>query len=236
MTASVLAVVAHPDDESFGLGALLSEAVTSGARAGVLCLTHGEASTLHGGEGDLRLVREHELRSAANHLGLCWVRLLDHPDGHLEELSSTLVDDIAGATAIFAPDVLLVFDPSGITGHPDHKAATRAAATVGRRLGIPVVAWTLTQHVVDTMASEGMTGFISHPQTASTMTVTVDRAAQLSAVHEHSSQAVPGSPLWRRLELQGDHEVIRLLHSVDDVVLPFQHVTTTELASVSDER
>ena len=68
------------------------------------------------------------------------------------------------------------------------------------------------------------------------MTVTVDRAAQLSAVHEHSSQAVPGSPLWRRLELQGDHEVIRLLHSVDDVVLPFQHVTTTELASVSDER
>ena len=29
---AVLAVVAHPDDESFGLGALLSEAAAAGSR------------------------------------------------------------------------------------------------------------------------------------------------------------------------------------------------------------
>ena len=40
----VLAVVAHPDDESFALGALLDRFVTAGAEVSVLCLTHGEAS------------------------------------------------------------------------------------------------------------------------------------------------------------------------------------------------
>jgi LmbE family N-acetylglucosaminyl deacetylase len=43
---SVLAVVAHPDDESFGLGAILDAFTRAGARGEVLCLTHGEASTL----------------------------------------------------------------------------------------------------------------------------------------------------------------------------------------------
>ena len=61
----VLAVVAHPDDESFGLGAVLAAMVGEGAEVGVLCLTHGEASTLHGVDGDLRAVREGELAEAA---------------------------------------------------------------------------------------------------------------------------------------------------------------------------
>jgi hypothetical protein len=47
----VLAVVAHPDDESFGLGAVLAAVVGEGAEVGVLCLTHGEASTLTGSTG-----------------------------------------------------------------------------------------------------------------------------------------------------------------------------------------
>jgi len=224
LTTSVLAVVAHPDDESFGLGALLSEASGAGSRAGVLCLTHGEASTLHGLDGDLRTIREGELRAAAKRLGLCWVRLLDHHDGSLTEHPRRLVDDVADAVTAFSPDVLLVFDPSGITGHPDHQAATRAAVTVGRQRGIPVVAWTLPQDVTDTLTAEGITGFVGVPDAASTLTVTVDRTAQLDAVREHASQAVPGSPLWRRLELLGDHEHLRYVHSTGPVRLPFRHL------------
>src|SRR5512146_1948099 len=45
---SVLAVCAHPDDESFGLGAVLDAFGAQGTRLAVLCLTHGESSTLHG--------------------------------------------------------------------------------------------------------------------------------------------------------------------------------------------
>jgi LmbE family N-acetylglucosaminyl deacetylase len=40
-----MAVVAHPDDESFGLGALLSELTGVGVEVEVVCFTHGEAST-----------------------------------------------------------------------------------------------------------------------------------------------------------------------------------------------
>jgi len=38
---SVLAVVAHPDDESFGLGAVLASFAETGARVSVLCFTRG---------------------------------------------------------------------------------------------------------------------------------------------------------------------------------------------------
>ena len=49
----VLAVVAHPDDESFGLGAVLSELVTVEVRVSVIRFTHGEASGPRGTPGDL---------------------------------------------------------------------------------------------------------------------------------------------------------------------------------------
>ena len=55
---SVLVVVAHPDDESFGLGAVIDTLVSHGASVTVLCLTHGEASTLHGSTADLATLRE----------------------------------------------------------------------------------------------------------------------------------------------------------------------------------
>ena len=44
---SVLAVVAHPDDESFGLGAIIDRMTSGGAAVHVLCYTRGEASTLN---------------------------------------------------------------------------------------------------------------------------------------------------------------------------------------------
>ena len=48
--AKVLVVVAHPDDESFGLGAIISQMTATGAAAHILCYTHGEASTLNENE------------------------------------------------------------------------------------------------------------------------------------------------------------------------------------------
>lgn len=39
--SSLLVVMAHPDDESFGLGAVISAFVAQGTRASVLCFTRG---------------------------------------------------------------------------------------------------------------------------------------------------------------------------------------------------
>ncbi|WP_406369498.1 PIG-L family deacetylase [Streptomyces sp. NBC_00647] len=48
----VLAVVAHPDDEVFGLGGLLILLADGGTLTAVHCFTHGRTSTPHGRPGD----------------------------------------------------------------------------------------------------------------------------------------------------------------------------------------
>jgi len=107
--ASVLAVVAHPDDESFGLGAVLDAFASRGTRTAVLCLTHGENSSVHGVTDDLARVRERELGAAARTLGVAEVSLLAYPDGALAEICrSRLAGDVLDATRAAQADGVLV--------------------------------------------------------------------------------------------------------------------------------
>ena len=204
---SVLAVVAHPDDESFGLGALLSTFVGAAADVTVLCLTQGEASTLHGVPGDLARIRTLELESAARLLGVRRTLLRDHPDGALESVGDdALAGDVVQVAGDVAADGVLVFHRSGVTGHPDHRAATRAALRAAARLGLPVLAWTLPEDVAETLAREYAAPFAGTPGAEIDLVVTVDRDRQRAAALAHASQALPTSVLWRRLELLGDSE------------------------------
>jgi LmbE family N-acetylglucosaminyl deacetylase len=208
-----LVVVAHPDDESFGLGAILSRFVADGAVPAVLCFTHGEASTLHGVTGDLREVRAGELKAAAAVLGLGEVELLDHPDGGLAALDDGVLAAAVSVTARrLTADGLLVFGPSGITGHPDHVAATAAAVLAAGPLGLPVLAWVLPAELTETLNAElGGSVFVGSGPAEIDLAIEVDRGRQLEAVQAHPSQAVPSSVLWRRLELLGDHEYLQVL-------------------------
>lgn len=209
--SSVLAVVAHPDDESFGLGAVLDAFVRAGSEVRVLCLTQGEASTLHGVDGDLAVLRSAELQEAAQALGVTSALLLGHPDGALGADPAVVLEDVLGVVAEVAPDGLVVFDPSGITGHPDHIAATRAAVEAAEQRNLPVLAWTLPAAVADTLVAETGAGFVGHDGAAVDLVVPVDRTRQRIASLAHASQAIPTSVLWRRLELLGDLEHLRWL-------------------------
>ena len=209
---SVLAVVAHPDDESFGLGAVLAGFADAGAAVAVLCYTHGESSTLHGIEGDLDSVRAAELSGAARVLGVDPVRLLGYPDGALTEVDvddlSTHVVDLAGEVGA---DGLLVFDTDGVTGHLDHASATIATLAAADRSGLAVLGWTVPRSVAAALNQEYGAAFTGHDPQDIDLVVTLDRTRQLAAVACHPSQAVPGSLLWRRLELLGDIEYLRWL-------------------------
>lgn len=209
---SVLAVVAHPDDESFALGAVLDAFVRRGAAVSVLCLTRGEASTLHGVPGDLAEVRAAELADAAAELGVRRTWLRGHPDGALADVAlPELVGEAIDAVACAGADGILAFDPSGVTGHPDHARATDAALLAAGETGVPVLGWTLPQDVVATLGAELGVGFHGHDEAEVDVVVPVERERQLRAVACHASQAVPGSVLWRRLELLGDREHLRWL-------------------------
>lgn len=204
---AVTVVIAHPDDESFGLGAVIDAFVRSGSTVSVLCFTQGEASTLGADADDLASVRALELADAARALGVVDVDLLDFADGGLDQVdASALVARIVMHCDEHRPDGLLVFDPSGITGHPDHQAATAAALDAARQLDAPVLAWSLPADVADELSKESGVRFFGREDAELDLRITVSRERQREAVSCHPSQAVPGSALWRRLELQGDTE------------------------------
>lgn len=209
----VLVVVAHPDDESFGLGGVIGRLVDDGAEVHVLCLTAGEASTL-GAAPDLARTRALELEAAAELLGCRTTALLGHPDGGLRGREDELFADIERAIDATAPDGLLVFAvEGGVTGHPDHEAASRAAIAVAAGRGLRVLEWGLPEEVAGALRSEFGGGFTGHDEGSLPIVVEVDRTRQVAAAHLHVTQAVPGSVLWRRLELLGDREHLRLTPS-----------------------
>jgi LmbE family N-acetylglucosaminyl deacetylase len=208
----VLAVVAHPDDETFGLGAVLDVFARAGATTAVVCFTHGEASTLHGVAGHLHQVRAHELAAAASVLGVSSTTLLHYRDGSLtHDCRTRLTGDVLDAARVAKPDGLLVFDSTGVTGHPDHVAATAAALAAADALNLPVVAWTLPYAVAETLNAERGTTFTGRPADEIDYMIDVDRTRQRTAAAAHASQALPTSVLWRRLELLGNREYLRLL-------------------------
>lgn len=210
--SSVLVVCAHPDDESFGLGAVLNAFAVGGTRLAVLCFTHGEASTLHGVDGDLNTIRTEELTAASEHLRVSRVELLDYPDGALAaQPRAALVDHIVGLAADVGADGLLAFDEGGITGHPDHQAATDAALDAADSLDIPVLGWAIPAHVATTLNDEFGTTFVGRDQTECQVVLAVDRVAQLNAIECHASQSTDNPVMRRRLELQQRSEWLRFL-------------------------
>ncbi len=178
----ILAVGAHPDDESFGPGAILAAFGQQGASMAVLSFTHGEASTLGQG-GDLGQIRERELNQAAEVLGINVVRLLNYPDGGLARTPlRALVREIHVTALQSNPQALLVFDSGGITGHPDHWRATEAAMVEAARLRIPVLAWAIPERVARQLNQEFGTSFVGRQCDEVDFDISVDRAKQLAAI------------------------------------------------------
>jgi LmbE family N-acetylglucosaminyl deacetylase len=145
----LLAVVAHPDDETFGCGSLLLHAAHTGWQTTVLCATRGEAGEPAAGSdlGD-RPLGEHradELREAADLLGVHRLVLLDFVDSGMEGEAGpdTLhgADPAAVTAAVRAvaaeiePDVVLSLDAAD--GHRDHARVRDAAVAVADEIGVP---------------------------------------------------------------------------------------------------
>jgi LmbE family N-acetylglucosaminyl deacetylase len=132
---TLLAVFAHPDDESIACGGVLARCAGAGARVVVMCATHGEN---RGGcrDADLFEARAHELRRAADALGVSEVVLLEYPDGFLPWVDRAEFEArIANEIRRLNPDVVITFGDDGLYWHPDHIAVhertTAAVASCG---------------------------------------------------------------------------------------------------------
>ena len=184
----------------------------AGADVRILCYTHGGASTLNQTQADLHRARETELRQAAAELGATGITLLDYPDGSLVGIpAAELAGHVAEAAARANASGLLVFDDTGVTGHPDHRAATSAAVLAGRRAGLPVLAWTLPAVIAARLSADTGQHFAGQPPDRINLCVRVSRERQRRAALLHASQISPGAVLWLRLRLLGDREYLRWL-------------------------
>jgi LmbE family N-acetylglucosaminyl deacetylase len=124
---TLLAIFAHPDDESLACGGTLARAADAGATIVLLCATRGERGSISDPalvpDGDLGRVRTGELQEAAAVLGIANVTVLDHPDGDLRWADvPELHDDIVDAIRRWHPDAIVTFDEDGLYWHLDHVA------------------------------------------------------------------------------------------------------------------
>jgi len=147
----LMAIMAHPDDESLGVGGTLAKYASEGVEVFLLTATRGESGRYRGhrpgepehpGASELGRVREAELRAAASALGLCEVSLLDYHDQFLDRADPReAIAAIAGHIRRIQPDVVVTFGPDGAYGHPDHIAIsqfTAAAIVAAASPGIPM--------------------------------------------------------------------------------------------------
>jgi len=147
----LMAVLAHPDDESLGVGATLAKYATDSVEVSLVTATRGESGRFHGyrcddqrhpGEQRLAAIRETELRAAAAALGLREVSVLGYRDRRLDRADPReVIGRLVAELRRVRPQVVLTFGPDGAYGHPDHiaisqltTAAVMAAADAGFRV------------------------------------------------------------------------------------------------------
>ena len=139
----LLVVLAHPDDESFGMGGTIAFYAQQGVDVYLICATRGEAGDVDDeyleGYTSIADMRTAELHCAAKTLGIKQFFFLDYRDSgmqdspanhHPEALVNAEVDEVAAAIVHhirkIQPQVVLTFDPVGGYKHPDHIAIHRA--------------------------------------------------------------------------------------------------------------
>ena len=153
-TPVLLAVLAHPDDESFGMGGTLALYAQRGAEVHLVCATRGESGDvvpeLMQGFNSIAEKRVAELQCAAKILGLAGVHFLDYRDSgmpgtadnqHPKALAAAPVEEVTSHIAHYIrqvrPQVVLTFDPIGGYRHPDHVAIHNATVKAYELVGDP---------------------------------------------------------------------------------------------------
>ncbi len=214
----VLAVFAHPDDESLACGGTLARLAEEGLRVVVMSASHGERGAHTGADRDdaLGQRRAQELRAAAEVLGVAQLIIGDHPDGdlqwaHVSELHAELVTFMRG----HPPAAVITFGEDGLYWHRDHVGVHERTTTAVRSLGDdapPLYYVTMAKGVMTTIVQAAkQRGWTSPPHGfwslapeafglhAEPPTISIDVKAhvtrKLAAILCHESQMVDGHPL-----------------------------------------
>jgi LmbE family N-acetylglucosaminyl deacetylase len=156
---TLMAVHAHPDDESISTGGILALYASEGIRTVLVTCTDGGAGDGEGGvkpehdEHDREAVvaeRRKELEASCEILGVSDLEILGFRDSGMmgwaqnDEPGSfwtTPVEEGAARLADlfrrYQPQVVVTYDENGFYGHPDHIQANRITVAAAEMTGIP---------------------------------------------------------------------------------------------------
>ena len=135
---TVLAVFAHPDDESLACGGTLARLAEEHARTVLFCASRGERGAATGPARDdaLGVQRAQELRCAAEALGVSDLLQFNHPDGDLRWADVTpLLAEIVMAVQRFRPSAVITFGDDGLYWHLDHVGVHERTTAAVRLMG-----------------------------------------------------------------------------------------------------
>jgi LmbE family N-acetylglucosaminyl deacetylase len=155
MNRRLLAVLAHPDDESYGIGGTLARYAAEGVDVHVAIATDGAAGSIdakwQGDRSRLAEARAIELREASKILGVKTHMLgfrdsgyigdlaNEHPDAFINVDQDEAIGRVVKLIRELCPQVVVTHDQTGGYYHPDHihtcevtTAAFHAAGKAGR--------------------------------------------------------------------------------------------------------
>ena len=207
MPSGLLAVFAHPDDESLLAGGTIAACAAAGHRVAIVSMTRGERGP---GPGPLGEVREAELQAAARAIGASAAECLEYPDG---ELAGVDEDEAAQTLARLLererPEAAISFSEEGLYWHPDHLAVSRLLAAA-LELVSPAPEWVYgatwpeghATRLVDLMRDRGLETDLwgldpdafgaPKDSITSSLDVRAFLPAKLAALQAYASQIGPG--------------------------------------------
>ena len=194
LSRTLMVVIAHPDDESFPMGGTLAKYAAEGVRIVLVSATRGEAGIPGLGAVETARLREAELTSAAQALGVSRLEFLGYLDGEFDQANEeAVVGKLLEIIRQEKPDALLTFGADGISGHPDHVAVHRFATAAFDRSGING----RLLYMLPSEATRQGCGIPSSQVMVGDSVISIDisdyRVAKVRAMQCHASQEPPFS-------------------------------------------
>ena len=205
---TLLALFAHPDDESLLAGGILAAAAAAGMEVVIVSVTRGE---LGGAASRSGIVRARELEQAGAILGARAAFCLDFPDGDVDGDPGRLAGAVADLCERWRPRALLTFALDGWYWHRDHMAIHFAVMSTVPRVSATTSTYVTTwpRHRMTRLARaarqhgtpDGLWGLNPAAFGSSTHTfhfvvdVTPFLPAKVAAIAAHASEATRGSLL-----------------------------------------
>ncbi len=138
---SLLAVFAHPEDESFGPAGTLAKYANEGVQVSLVTATrghlpsHGQLAALN---ADEVLPGTRDRLCSCRTSGIRRACFFDYQPGQLDQLDPMMIEDqLVRLIREVQPQVIVTFGPLGLSGESDHRIVNRVATAAFRDAGNP---------------------------------------------------------------------------------------------------